>query len=486
MEMRWFLCICALMCAMLSAHAAAERRMALVIGNAAYQGEKPLRNPGNDAQDIAAALQRAGVSVQRHTNLGRTEMNRVIESFMQAAEGAELALVYYSGHGMQAGGEAFLIPVDAKIQSERDVRSEGIRLSEMMDDLEARRIRNTLLIIDACRDNPFRSRSKSSAKGLARPKEMNGAFLVAYATADGTTADDGEGRNGKYTEQLLGQLSQPGKSLRDIVEDTQLAVEKSTNGTQRPKNYGDTAKFRSISLRGAVQIASVNPEPSGRQALGDPDEDAWQATKAANTVAAYDAYLSEFPKGRYASAARIGKIAIQPQTSAPSQVQQRPISGAPQVQFLTNMGEFVIEVYPEKAPKTVDNFLRYVNDKHYDGSTFHRVIDDFMIQGGGYTAAMSPIPTRPPIALEALNGLKNDTGTVAMARTASPDSATSQFFINVKNNDYLNAKGSSDGYTVFGRVVSGMDVVNRIKSTPTGAGNVPKTAVVIHFARLLK
>ena len=174
-----------------AAHAQ-SKRMALVIGNAAYQGEKPLRNPGNDAADVAAALQRAGITVQRHTNLGRTDMNRAIDSFMAAAEGAELAVVYYSGHGMQAGGEAFLIPTDAKISSERDVRSEGIRLGELMDDLEGKRIRNTLLIIDACRDNPYRSRTKSATKGLARPKEMNGAFLVAYATADGTTADDGE------------------------------------------------------------------------------------------------------------------------------------------------------------------------------------------------------------------------------------------------------------------------------------------------------
>jgi len=294
--------------------------MALVIGNAAYAGEKPLRNPGNDAQDVAAALQRAGVTVQRHTNLGRTEMNRAIDSFMQASEGAELAIIYYSGHGMQASGEAFLIPIDAKIQSERDVRSEGVRLGELMDDLEARRIRNTLLIIDACRDNPYRTRTKSSTKGLARPKEMNGAFLVAYATADGTTADDGDGRNGKYTEQLLKQLGVPGKSLRDVVEDTQLEVEKSTGGAQRPKNYGDTAKFRSLSLQGAVnhgvQIASARAEPTGRPSQSDPEEDAWQATKAANSLAAYDAFLSEFPKGRYAGAARIGKVSLQEKTSS--------------------------------------------------------------------------------------------------------------------------------------------------------------------------
>jgi formylglycine-generating enzyme required for sulfatase activity len=185
-------------------------------------------------------------------NLGRAEMNDAVDRFLHDAEDADLAVVYYSGHGMQMGGDSFLIPVDARIKSERDVRSEAIRLNELMDDLEARRIRHTLLILDACRDNPFRSRTKSTAKGLARPKEMNGAFMVAYATADGFTADDGDGRNGIYTAELLKQLGRPGKNLRDVLEDTQLAVESSSNGLQRPKTYGDTAKFRSLYLSSGI------------------------------------------------------------------------------------------------------------------------------------------------------------------------------------------------------------------------------------------
>ena len=158
---------------------------------------------------------------------------------------------------------------------------------------------------------------------------------------------------------------------------------------------------------------------------------------------------------------------------------------APQVKFQTSMGDFVIEVYPDKAPKTVENFLQYVKDKHYDGTIFHRVINNFMIQGGGYTPN-GERPTRPPVPLEALNGLKNDLGTVAMARTSNPNSATAQFFVNVKNNDFLNAKGPADGYTVFGKVTSGMDVVNKIKVTPTGAGDVPQTPIVINSATLVK
>lgn len=166
-------------------------------------------------------------------------------------------------------------------------------------------------------------------------------------------------------------------------------------------------------------------------------------------------------------------------------------AAAPTVKFQTSMGDFVVEVYPDKAPKTVDNFLQYVKAKHYDGTIFHRVIGNFMVQGGGYTKSYSQKPTRPPVVLEASNGLTNTLGTIAMARTNDPNSATSQFFINVKDNPFLNAKGTSDGYTVFGKVISGMDVIEKIKQVPTGPGgmfpsDVPVTPITINSATLVK
>jgi peptidyl-prolyl cis-trans isomerase A (cyclophilin A) len=198
-------------------------------------------------------------------------------------------------------------------------------------------------------------------------------------------------------------------------------------------------------------------------------------------------------------------------------------AGDPRVKFSTSMGDFVIEVYPDKAPKTVANFLQYVKDKHYDGTLFHRVIPDFMVQGGGYDQNYQQKPTRPSVIHEGraalAKGLKNERGTVAMARTNDPHSATSQFFVNVVDNQRLDPVAIPDGdpvtfefqgqvhkdiprknvvnhpalfgYTVFGKVVSGMDVVDKIRNTPTGAAgpfpsDVPKTPVIIQSATLLK
>lgn len=198
---------------------------------------------------------------------------------------------------------------------------------------------------------------------------------------------------------------------------------------------------------------------------------------------------------------------------------------APKVRLSTSMGDIVLELYPDKAPKTVENFLQYVRDKHYDGTVFHRVISNFMVQGGGFDASFRQKPTRPSIAHEGQaaiekGGPRNVVGTVAMARTNDPHSASAQFFINVKDNAFLdptpippgdpvprfeyggrvyenvaraNLLGASQlyGYTVFGKVLSGMDVVNKIKDVPTGAAgpfssDVPKTPITILKATLEK
>lgn len=165
----------------------------------------------------------------------------------------------------------------------------------------------------------------------------------------------------------------------------------------------------------------------------------------------------------------------------------------PQVKLQTTLGDIVIALNPEKAPVTVENFLRYVNEGFYNGTLFHRVIDNFMIQGGGFDTDFNSKPTHDPIQNEADNGLKNEVGTVAMARTSDPHSATAQFFINIANNASLNHRNQDRqgwGYAVFGQVIEGMDVVNAIKKVKTGSkGNhrdVPLEPVIIEQATLVE
>jgi cyclophilin family peptidyl-prolyl cis-trans isomerase len=162
----------------------------------------------------------------------------------------------------------------------------------------------------------------------------------------------------------------------------------------------------------------------------------------------------------------------------------------PTVEVATNQGKIVVELFADKAPASVDNFLQYVKEGFYNGTVFHRVIPDFMVQGGGFTEKMEQKPTRAPVQNEAKNGLTNDRGTLAMARTNDPHSATAQFFINHKDNAFLNYPGRDGwGYAVFGKVTQGMDIVDRIARIATGnAGghqNVPLQAVVIQNVRIV-
>jgi cyclophilin family peptidyl-prolyl cis-trans isomerase len=167
---------------------------------------------------------------------------------------------------------------------------------------------------------------------------------------------------------------------------------------------------------------------------------------------------------------------------------------APTVEMTTNLGKITLELFPDKAPKTVESFLQNAKSGFYEATIFHRVIDGFMIQGGGFNRAMEEKKTQtPPLQNEATNGLTNDRGTVAMARTGDPHSARAQFFINLKNNDFLNHRTTGDprgwGYAVFGKVTQGMDVVDKIAKVPTGSTgyytDVPTTPVVIQNIKII-
>ncbi len=185
-------------------------------------------------------------------------------------------------------------------------------------------------------------------------------------------------------------------------------------------------------------------------------------------------------------------IAAQPKADAPKANGKAAAGTCARVKLSTSMGAITLQLDREKAPVSAENFQKYVKSGFYDGTIFHRVINDFMIQGGGFTKDMAQKPTQAPIKNEAANGLKNDTYTIAMARTSNPDSATAQFFINVKNNDMLNFREPSPqgiGYAVFGKVVDGHATVDKIKAVATSTSgphqNVPATPVVIEKAECL-
>lgn len=183
---------------------------------------------------------------------------------------------------------------------------------------------------------------------------------------------------------------------------------------------------------------------------------------------------------------------METETSAPESPSDLATPGAPVVLMRTSVGDIQIEFYPQEAPESVDNFIRYVEDGHFDGTIFHRVVRGFVIQGGGFTAEMEEKDTREPIPNEAQNGLRNMRGTLSMARTGDPHSATSQFFVNTKDNAVLDHTGTTMrgwGYAVFGKVISGMDAVDRIEASPVvsraGHNDVPETPIVVESAAVV-
>jgi peptidyl-prolyl cis-trans isomerase A (cyclophilin A) len=185
--------------------------------------------------------------------------------------------------------------------------------------------------------------------------------------------------------------------------------------------------------------------------------------------------LKSFSRVSFVFAALLSMLAASPATASNGEL--------PKVRVLTSEGAFVLQLRPDVAPKTVDNFLAYVDKDFYENTIFHRVISGFMIQGGGFTEDMSRKPTDAPVANEASKTLPNLRGTIAMARTQNPDSATSQFFVNVSDNDFLNAGVRGPGYTVFGKVTEGMGVIDRIAGVDTrrvqGMADVPSSPIVI-------
>jgi hypothetical protein len=312
------------------AQATADKRVALVIGNADYVNATKLPNPANDAVAVSAMLESAGFTVEIHTDLGNSEMRRVIRNFSDQAQHSDIAVVYYAGHGLEVDGTNFLVPTDAKLQRDIDVEDEAVALDRVLKMIEpARTLR--LVILDACRDNPFvrtmtrTTMTRSIGRGLARIEPVTSNTLVAYAARAGSTAADGDRANSPFTAALLKNVPVPGVDLRIAFGNVRDDVLKATNHQQEPFVYG--------SLGGGV-IALV-PGPSGANEqiaapvaapaapMGPTGAEPWRDYELAaqvGTVEAWDEFLRIYKTGYYANLARAQRAKLMAAAAPPPPV----------------------------------------------------------------------------------------------------------------------------------------------------------------------
>jgi uncharacterized caspase-like protein len=285
-----------------SVPALAADRVALVIGNGAYQRVPALPNPPRDAADIAHALERLDFKVTQLNNATAADMRKALVEFGHAAEGSLMAVVFYAGHGMEAGGENWLVPTDAELRSDTDIESEAVSLRSV--NLQVSKARQLgLIILDACRNNPFAAKMKRSlstravARGLA-PTEPTDNVLVAYAARDGTTASDGDGRNSPFTTALLRYIEAPGLEISFLFRRVRDDVMSATKREQQPFVYGSLSK-EEIYLKAATASAPTPPTPKQAAAAPAEDEQFWQAIRTSTVAGLYEEFLSRYPRSTH-------------------------------------------------------------------------------------------------------------------------------------------------------------------------------------------
>ena len=279
--------------------ALAEPRLALVIGNSAYQNNKPLNNPANDAEAVAKVLNTAGFEAVMAFDLSRDLMKQTIEEFAARIKEKgpdSVVLVYYAGHGLQVDGENFLVPVDVKLQGEEDVPEQGVKLADVMEALEAAPSKMRIVILDACRNNPFAVSGEASGKGLAIVDAPTGS-IVAYSTAPGTEAFDGSGRHSPYAAAFMRTVKQPNMPIEQVFKKVRLLVNESTDSKQTPWESSsltsDFVFFANAANNGAI---SAVPAKIAITELGSrPVQDAYEAVIAEDSVEYYEEFVRLYP-----------------------------------------------------------------------------------------------------------------------------------------------------------------------------------------------
>ncbi|HWV51937.1 caspase family protein [Pseudorhodoplanes sp.] len=350
-----------------SADVRAEKRVALIIGNSAYQNATPLANPGKDANAIAALFREAGFSVvETRLDLGNLEFKRVARDFTSAARDADIAVVYFAGHGIEVNGTNYLLPVDAKLVSDFDVEDEALSLDRVMRAIEpAKRLR--LVILDACRDNPFvrtMQRSVSTRNvsgGLAKVEPVSTDTLIAFATKPGSTADDGLGDNSPFASAILKNLTVPGRDIRIALGYVRDDVMRTTGSRQEPFVAGSLGGAevalvpdRSRPAEPTRQI-SVVPSPQAVQPAADPQRD-YEFAERVGTKEAWDSFLALHPSGFYASLARQQRDKLVPRAET-APVAAQPAPQAPQ-QFAAVPTPAIVEPEPRVDMRAIARDLQ--------------------------------------------------------------------------------------------------------------------------------
>jgi len=356
-----------------SSFSASNQRHALVIGNSAYRSA-PLRNPTNDATDIASALERLGFNVINIENAGQQRMEDAIYEFGKKLKAGGVGLFYFAGHGMQVKGRNYLVPIGSKIREERHIKYEAVDAGRVLDAMHDAGNNLNIVILDACRDNPFKRSFRSSSRGLARMDAPTGT-LIAFATAPGKTASDGEGRNGIFTGYLLKNINIPGLPLEKVLKKVRKAVIKETGSRQVP--------WESSSLTGDFYFIPkelpVKESPSLKQqqlAAVSQENLFWDSIKDSEDPAFFKAYLQRYPKGAFAILARL-KLAKLKEKTEKDEKKIETASIPPQKKLT---GRLFVNTEPETARVRILNIKpKFYQGMELDGGRYH-----LEISAGGY------------------------------------------------------------------------------------------------------
>jgi uncharacterized caspase-like protein len=287
-----------------------EPKIALVIGNSAYR-EAPLRNPANDARAMAQTLRELGFTVLGHENATKRAMETAILAFGRRLADGGVGVFYYAGHGLQVRGRNYLMPVDAEIDSEAATRIAAVDVDLLLEQMAEAKNRVNVVILDACRNNPFERRLRGASRGLAAVDAARGT-LIAYATAPGSVAADGEGANGLYTEELLQALRVPGLKVEEVFKQVRVAVAKRSKGAQTPWESSSLTGDLVVNVTVNVVAPAAPAPPADHEALF------WTSIKDGSDPAAFEAYLQQYPAGTFAALARqrLASLAAPPPTSS--------------------------------------------------------------------------------------------------------------------------------------------------------------------------